>query len=242
MEQYKDIYQRVCDRKGGDEVVESLLDKPLSTKQLRQITGDDWLEEFTRKIFQCGFYWQVIDNKWPGFREVFWDFNIDKLLRMPPEMLEEKSSDVRIVRNFNKVKTIPVNATMIYYHGQDHGESFSDFVADFPSERITELWASLKKNGSRLGGNTGPYALRAMGKDTFILSRDVDSYLRTHGIIDGGSQTKKSLAASQAFFNQLQQDSGRSLQELSRLISLSVGDNYVGLEPSESLLPGETRK
>jgi len=36
----------------------------------------------------------------------------------------------------------------------------------------------LKKHGQRLGGNTGPYALRLLGKDTFILSSDVEGYLR----------------------------------------------------------------
>ena len=233
MESFNDIFQRVAQRKGGEAVVESLLSKPLTAKQLKRLSGDDWLEEFTRKVFQSGFYWQVIDNKWPGFREVFWEFNIEKLLRMPPEMLEEKASDERIVRNFNKVKTVPVNAAMIYYHEQDHGESFVDLVADYPAERITELWAFLKKHGSRLGGNTGVYALRALGKDTFILSRDVEAHLRANQIIDGGLQTKKSLTAAQNYFNELQQQSGRSLQELSRLIALSVGDNYVGLDPAE---------
>lgn len=237
MDSFRDIYKRAAQRKHGEGVVESLLSKPLSSTQLKQITGDEWLEEFTRKIFQSGFYWQVIDNKWPGFREVFWDFNIAKLLQMPPEMLEQKSSDTRIVRNFNKVKTVPVNASMIYYHQQDHGESFSDFIADYPSERIIDLWAYLKKNGSRLGGNTGVYALRALGKDTFILSRDVEAHLRANDIIDGGLQSKRSLNAAQSYFNDLQQQSGRSLQQLSRLISLSVGDNYVGLEPTEAPLP-----
>ena len=47
------------------------------------------------------------------------------------------------------------------------GESFSKLIAEWPSEDITGLWAFLKKNGSRLGGNTGPYALRTLGKDTF---------------------------------------------------------------------------
>lgn len=232
MENYQDIYQRAAQRKGGEAVVESLLSQPATPTQLKKLSGDDWLEEFTRKIFQSGFYWQVINNKWPGFREVFWDFNIDKLLRMPPEMLEEKSSDERIVRNYTKVKTVPVNAAMIYYHQQDHGESFSQFVADFPGERIIELWAYLKKHGARLGGNTGVYALRALGKDTFVLSRDVEAHLRANQIIDGGLQTKKSLTATQHYFNELQQQSGRSLQELSYLIALSVGDNYVGLEPA----------
>ncbi len=92
------------------------------------------------------------------------------------------------------------------------------------------MWAHLKKHGQRLGGNTGPYALRLLGKDTFILSSDVEGYLRAQKIIDGGLQSKKSLTAIQAYFNQLQQESGYSLTQLSRLIAFASGDNYVQLE------------
>ena len=66
-------------------------------------------------------------------------------------------------------------------------------------------------------------------KDTFLLSRDVESYLRAHKIIDGGLQTKKSLTAAQAFFNEMQKQSGLSLQELSLIVAYSVGDNRVGI-------------
>lgn len=227
METFYDIQQRAAQRKGGINALSSIVHKPLTSKQLMQISDDEWLEEFTRKIFQSGFYWSVINKKWPGFREVFWDFNINKLLMMPPEMLEEKSSDERIVRNYNKVKTVPANASMIHFAAKDAGKPFHQLVAEWPSDDIIGLWAWLKKHGSRLGGNTAAYALRQLGKDTFLLSRDVEAYLRANDIIDGGVQTKKSLTAAQAFFNQMQQESGLSLQEISQTISYSVGDNVV---------------
>lgn len=227
METFTDIFERAAKRKGGGKALKRLISKPLTEKQLLQISDDEWLEEFTRKIFQSGFYWSVIDKKWPGFREVFWDFNISKLLMMPPEMLEEKSSDERIVRNFKKVNTIPINASMIHFASKDHGAPFHKLVAQWPSNDIIGLWAWLKNHGARLGGNTGPYTLRQMGKDTFILSRDVEAYLRVHDIIDGGVQSKKSLKAAQAFFNEMQQQSGLSLQEISQVIAFSVGDNHI---------------
>lgn len=233
MESFSDIYQRSLERKGGEANLLSLISTPKTHQELSNLSRDSWLEEFTRKIFQSGFYWQVINNKWAGFREVFWDFNVDKLILMPPDMLEQKACDTRIVRNFNKVKTIPTNAAMIYYHQQEEKESFADFIAHYPSERIIDLWAHLKRKGARLGGNTGAYALRAMGKDTFILSRDVESYLRTQEIIDGGLHSKKSLEAAQNAFNEYQQKSGLSLGEISQIISFSVGDNYVGMSNNE---------
>jgi 3-methyladenine DNA glycosylase Tag len=121
---------------------------------------------------------------------------------------------------------------MIHEVAEQHG-SFSQFIANWPSEDIIGLWAYLKKHGARLGGNTGPYALRALGKDTFLLSRDVESYLRAHKIIDGGLQTKKSLSAAQAFFNELQQQSGLSMQELSLIVAYGVGDNRVGISQKQ---------
>ncbi|MBU2968928.1 DNA-3-methyladenine glycosylase I [Pseudoalteromonas sp. C2R02] len=227
MEKFIDIQDRAIQRKGSQQMLNSLLSKPLSSKDLIALSDDIWLEEFTRKIFQSGFYWSVINNKWPGFREVFWDFNITKLLMMSPEMYEQRASDERIVRNYNKVKTIAVNTMMIHSTAQEHG-SFSQFINDWSSEDIIGLWAWLKKHGARLGGNTGAYSLRVMGKDTFVLSRDAESYFRSHKIIDGGLQTKKSLTAIQAFFNEMQQQSGLSLQEISQTLSYSVGDNTVG--------------
>lgn len=227
MEKFIQIQKRAAQRKGGMKPLQALIHQPLSKQQLLAISNDDWLEEFTRKIFQSGFYWSVINNKWPGFREVFWDFNVKKLLMMPPEMLEEKASDERIVRNFNKVKTIPINAAMIAYSVKDNGTDFNAFIANWPEDNIIGLWAWLKQHGARLGGNTGQYALRAMGKDTFVLSKDVEAYLRGHGIIDGGLQSKKSLQGAQNFFNAMRGESGLSLQEISQTIAFSVGDNSI---------------
>ena len=75
------------------------------------------------------------------------------------------------------------------------------------------------------GGNTGPYGLRALGKDTFLLTNDVVGYFTQRNIISGSAQSKRSLNAIQNSFNDLQQQSGRSFAELSMIISKSVGDN-----------------
>lgn len=227
MEKFIDIQQRAAKRKGGLQQLNDIIQAPLTSPQLLTIHNDQWLEEFTRKIFQSGFYWSVINKKWPGFREVFWDFNVKKLIMMPPEMLEEKACDERIVRNFNKVKTIPINAAMIAFSQTENGLEFNEFIANWPTDNIIGLWSWLKQHGARLGGNTGPYALRAMGKDTFLLSHDVEAYLRGRNIIDGGLQTKKSLSAAQAFFNELQQQTNLSLQAISQTIAMSVGDNHL---------------
>ena len=226
LEKFQAIYQRACERKGGPKALDAILSQPLSDSEVAKIGDDRFLAEFSKKVFQSGFVWRVVRNKWPDFERVFWGFDIDKLLMMPDEMLEAKAQDPAIIRNFSKVKTIRENALMIDSVRREHG-SFAQFVAQWPSNDIIGLWAYLKKAGARLGGNTGPYALRALGKDTFLLTRDIETYFRQRDVISGGLQSKSSLNAIQQSFNELQQQSDRSLQEISLIIANSIGDNYV---------------
>jgi len=225
LEKFQQIYQRACERKGGPQALAETLDKPIPAGELSRIGDDRFLAEFSKKVFQSGFVWRVVRNKWPDFERVFFEFNIEKILLIPDEMLEQKATDPSIIRNYTKVKTIRDNAIMIDTVAREFG-SFAKFVDDWPSEDIIGLWAYLKKHGSRLGGNTGPYGLRTMGKDTFLLTNDVVGYFTKRNIISGSAQSKRSLTAIQQSFNELQQQSGRSLQELSIIISKSVGDNY----------------
>ena len=228
---YRNIYQLASSRKGGDENIELLITSNLPNPNLASLPEDRFLAEFTRKVFQSGFVWRIVDNKWPAFEELFWGFDVDKLLMMPDDMLERKATDPAIIRNLKKVWSIRENAMMIYDVREREG-NFAEFIAQWPEENIIGLWQFLKKHGSRLGGNIGPYALRFLGKDTFLLSRDVEAYLREQEIIEGGLTSQRSLKAIQAFFNELQQQSGRSLCELSRLIAFSVGENAVAAEPA----------
>ena len=226
IEKFDAIYQRAAERKGGENQLEQLISHPLSKSELAKITDDRWLAAFSMKVFQSGISWSVVRNKWPNFEEVFFGFKIEPLLMLSDEQWETKATDKRIIRHLKKVMSIPANARMIHEAQLEHG-SFSNMVANWPQDNITGLWSYLKKHGNRLGGNTGPYTLRQMGIDTFILSNDVEAYLRNYKIIEGGKDTKKSLDAANKAFLQWQQESGRSLSEISQIIAFSTGDNRI---------------
>ncbi|MDO7085283.1 DNA-3-methyladenine glycosylase I [Pseudocolwellia sp. AS88] len=229
LESFKSLYHRAAERKGGKRALDFLLDEVhyLSNAELKEVVTDDRvLSAFTKKIFQSGFVWRVVENKWDGFEESFFQFNLEKVLMMPEEMMERKAADPKIIRNYNKVKTIKANAQMIFDE-QQNGHSFIEFIANWPASDMIGLWAYLKKNGQRLGGNTGPYALRALGIDTFLITRDIEAYFRAHDIVTGGIQTKSSLKAIQDSFNQWQTECDLSLCQLSRLVAYATGDNNV---------------
>lgn len=229
VEKFAAILQRAQARKGGPAALAALLSKPLPGTELAAIPDNLLLAELTKKVFQSGFVWRVVRQKWPGFCQVFFDFDIEKILLLSDEMLEQKARDPRIIRNLSKVFTIRENALMLYHVQREYG-SFARFIADWPTADIIGLWAYLKKHGARLGGNTGAYALRAIGKDTFLLTQDVEAYLKAYGVFDGGINSKRSQQQIQQQFNQWQAESGLSLQEISQIVSYSVGENSVGMQ------------
>ena len=69
---YDNLYERACLRKGGSDVVESLLPTIATQEHLSGLGSDRYLAEFTRKVFQSGFVWRIVNNKGPQFEEVFW--------------------------------------------------------------------------------------------------------------------------------------------------------------------------
>ena len=71
LESFETIYQRAAERKGGEKSLESLLSKPLSQKQLLKLTDAKILSEMTKKVFQSGFVWRVVQNKWPSLKRSF---------------------------------------------------------------------------------------------------------------------------------------------------------------------------
>lgn len=143
IEKFDAIYQRAAERKGGEDQLEALLSHPLSKEELAAIPDDRWLAAFSMKVFQSGISWSVVRNKWPNFEEVFFGFKIEPLLMLSDEQWETKATDKRIIRHLTKVMSIPANARMIHEASIQH-RSFGKMVADWPQEKITELWAYLK--------------------------------------------------------------------------------------------------
>ncbi|WP_432452242.1 MULTISPECIES: DNA-3-methyladenine glycosylase I [unclassified Agarivorans] len=224
VEDFSSIWQRAAERKGGDAALQHLLTAPFSSEYLSTVSDDRWLSMFTKVIFQSGFVWRVVENKWPDFERAFFDFEPEKMLLLDDSHIERLSNDASIIRNRQKIITVPVNAQMILKLAAEHG-SFAKFIADWPNDDIVGLWLYLKKQGARLGGNSAAYALRRMGKDTFILSKDVVAYLVNRGVVDKQPTSVKGLNTVQQVFNRWQLQSGLPLATISQTLAYSVGEN-----------------
>lgn len=223
MKAFDEIYARAVARKGGEEALEALLPTNiLNEDALMAIPNDRYLSAMTEGIFKAGFVWKVVENKWPAFEEAFWGFDISACAYMTPEEQANIAENTAIIRNLSKIKTVPLNAQMIISEAQKHEGSFGQFIASWPSEDYIGLLAYLKKHGARLGGNTGPYFLRQMGKDGFILGRDGVAALIDANVIDKPPTSKAAMQQVQAAFNQWREETGYQFAQLSRILALSI--------------------
>ncbi len=62
-----------------------------------------------------------------------------------------------------------------------------------------------------------------MGKDSFVLSKDVVAALQREKVFDGTPTSKTSRAAIQAAFNQWVSEGGKTLTRVSRVLAYTVG-------------------
>ena len=220
MRSFDEIYQISADRKGGADAIEKLLGSSYTTGP-QGTTDDRWLSTMAKCVFQAGFNWKVVESMWPGFERAFNNFDIGYCAMLNDEDFDRLVSDKSIVRHGTKIRSVQENAMFVASLAREHG-SADKFFTSWPSEDFVGLLSLLKKNGSRLGGNTGQYFLRFMGVDGFILSADVIARLIAEGVIDKAPTSQKAMTQVQNAFNKLSQESNRSLTQISRVLAMSL--------------------
>ncbi len=207
---------------GSREILSERLPRPLSSSNLQKIKDDRFLSMISRCIFRAGFVWKVVDKKWPNFEKKFSNFNPLAVAYLSDDRLEEIATDKSIIRNFTKILATRTNAAYVIEKQYEYG-SFSKYIADWPEHKIVNLWFEMKRDGSRLGGMTGPMILRSMGKDTFLPTIDVIDALTKYGFVKTHSNgSKKDLERVQDIFNLLREESNLSLSQISKVLALSV--------------------
>ncbi|MBL1140693.1 MAG: DNA-3-methyladenine glycosylase I [Proteobacteria bacterium] len=221
MKSFELIYESAVDRCGGVESVKDVLPIPRTIKELKKLTDAFCLSNMTCRIFQAGLNRKIIDDKWPAFEQVFQQFDIDAVRMMSNEQLEALMDEKRIVRHWGKIQSVRHNAQTIYEFNEEQG-GFVKTIAEWPSDNIVALWDVLKKQFKQLGGASGPYFLRRVKKDSFLLTGDVTKALFRWGAIDETPKNKKQLQYVQNCMNEWQAESDRPYCQISMILALSV--------------------
>jgi 3-methyladenine DNA glycosylase Tag len=222
MRTFDEILAIAAGRHGGAAAVLAKAAVPKTAEEIAAIPDHEWLEAMAKSIFQAGISWAVVEAKWPGLREAFGGFAVAPLAMMDDARFDALVTDPRVIRSGAKIAAIRDNAAFIQRVSAEAG-GFGRRIADWPASDFAGLLTWLGREGSRLGGNTGAYVLRSMGKEGFLLSRDVLARLTEEGVIAGAATSPRALKAVQAAFDRWQAESGLTLNQISRTLSQSIG-------------------
>ncbi len=222
MTSFAPVLKKAAKRVGGDAALEEMLLTPYSVKKIAGVSDGRYLSQMSLRIFQAGLKHSMVAAKWPAFEEVFHAFEPRRVRSMNDEDLEALMGDARIVRHWGKIKSVRHNAAAMCDLAGEFG-GFGSWLAQWPESDIAGLWDDLKKRFKQLGGSSGPYFLRTVGKDTFMLTPDVIRALNGLGVANGKISGKRDRAAVQEVFNGWMDETGRPLCQLSRILALSVG-------------------
>jgi 3-methyladenine DNA glycosylase Tag len=227
MQSFESIYERAAARKGGAAALEAMLAEypPKSRAELEATPDHRWLAEISRSVFQAGFNWSIIDNKWPGFEEAFHGFDPALNAAMSDEEFDAHLKDTRIVRNGQKVASVRANGQFLVDLATEHG-SAAKFFAGWPDADLVGLLEVMKQRASRCAGETAMRLLRRMGKPAFITTRDVAAALVEAGVLAAPPKNRKDLQAVQDAFNAWSAATGRDFNAISRVLALSTGPSY----------------
>lgn len=167
-----------------DEIAHALDDvRPLSADEIAAQPDDRILSQMAYRVFCSGFSRKQIDARWPFFEEAFWHFAPGRCAAMNEAELDALLANKAIVRNGAKIASVRDNAQWVLDLAERHG-SASRFFAEWSDEHTVELLDQMKRQGSRLGGETGMRLLRDLGKPTFVLIQDVITALIREGVVD----------------------------------------------------------
>jgi DNA-3-methyladenine glycosylase I len=122
----------------------------------QQITPNgpaDYFDVLTKAIFQSGLSWQVVESKWPGFREAFDGFDPEKVAAYTDDDIERLAADTRIVRNRKKIEATVTNAQRMVELGSEDG----GFAAWLRSRGDFEQTVAALRGEFRFMGEMGAY-------------------------------------------------------------------------------------
>lgn len=222
MQSFETIRDRAAARKGGKVALEALIADGTEIRDVASLTDDRILSEFSKRVFQAGFNWKVIETKWPGFETAFNGFDPGWCAMIEGDRFDALITDTGIVRHAAKITSVRDNAIFLLELAEEHGSTAAEVIGNWPPSDQIGLMELMKKRGTRLGGATGQYALRFLGRDGFILSGSVVAALKEAGVIDGPATSKTALTKIQTAFNQWHAESGETYKRISRILALST--------------------
>ncbi|MHA2284006.1 MAG: DNA-3-methyladenine glycosylase I [Promethearchaeota archaeon] len=123
-----------------------------------------YFEVLSKAVFNAGFSYQVVNNKWEGTKEVFHDFEPKILSNWTVDEISVALESPKIIRNSRKVIAIVSNAKVFLDIVNKH-KSFENFLKSFRDKPYEERLKILSKQFKWLGRTGSHFFLWSVGED-----------------------------------------------------------------------------
>ena len=118
-------------------------------------TDEGYFEQLSKAVFQAGFSFKVVEQKWPDIRGVFENFDFNKLALWGEEKISTVVQNPQIIRNIKKIRAIVYNARIFMELITEYG-NFENFLESIRSKPYKEVSSLIAKKFKWLG-RTGAY-------------------------------------------------------------------------------------
>ncbi|MCL4265778.1 MAG: DNA-3-methyladenine glycosylase I [Anaerolineae bacterium] len=132
----------------------------------RAVPANDagYFEKITQAVFQAGFSWQVIRQKWPGFQKAFVGFDVDRVAAFTDEDVERLVEDTAIVRNGRKISATIQNARICQGLIAEHG-SLHAYLRSMDGQPYAQREKALGKRFKFMGPMGAYFFFFSVGED-----------------------------------------------------------------------------
>lgn len=219
---FREIQATAAEKAGGPAALEMQMPTLKTADELRALPDDRYFSAMSFRIFSSGLNTAMVKGKWPAFEAAFHGFVPASVAFMNEDDIAALMANTAIIRHLGKIRATLHNAVAVGEIKKAYG-GFGNYVADWPQSDLVGLYTDLTKRFKQLGGNSGPYFLRMMGKDGYILTKDVISALNQIGIAEGKLTAKKDQATVQKAFNHWHEESGVPYAYISRTLATWTG-------------------
>lgn len=123
-----------------------------------------YFEILSKAVFNAGFSYQVVRNKWEGTKEVFHDFDPEILSNWTVDEISDALESPKIIRNSKKVIAIVSNAKVFLDIISKH-KSFENYLKSFRDKPYEQKQEILSKQFKWLGPRGAHFFLWSVGED-----------------------------------------------------------------------------
>ncbi len=97
-----------------------------------------YFELLSKAVFNAGFSYQVVRNKWEDIKEVFHEFEPEIISKWTIDEISKALNSPKIIRNSRKVTAIVSNAK-VFLELLNKYKTFENYLKSFPNKMVLQV-------------------------------------------------------------------------------------------------------